>query len=64
MKNDVGSAIPGKRKRVNVTWTRITSARIVHRFLCGKGSDRKMEVIYTTTEAARDTLALISDKTE
>ena len=64
MKNDVGSAIPGKRKRVNVTWTRITSARIVHRFLCGKGSDRKMEVIYTTKEAARDTLALIRYKVE
>lgn len=64
MKSDAGSAIRGKRKKVNVTWTRITSARTVHRSSCGKGSDRKMEVTYTTTEAARDTLALIRHKVE
>lgn len=49
MKSDAGNAIRGKRKKVNATWTRITSARTVHRSLCGKGSDRKMEVIYTPT---------------
>lgn len=64
MKNDAGSAIHGKRKRANATWTRIISALIVHRSLCGKGSDRKMEVIHTSTWLVRNILALIRYKVE
>ena len=64
MKNDAGSAIHGKRKRANATWTRIISARIVHRFSCGKGSDREMEVIHTSEWVVRNILALIRYKVE
>ena len=64
MKNDAGSAIRGKQKKVNATWTRITSARTVHRSSCGKGSDREMEVIHTSEWVVRNILALIRYKVE
>lgn len=59
MKSDAGSSIRGKRKKVSATWT-----RTVHRSSCGKGSDRKMEVIHTQTEVVRNILALIRYKVE
>lgn len=64
MKSDAGSTIRGKRKKVNATWTRITSARTVHRSSCGKGSDREMEVIHTSEWVIRNILALIRYKVE
>lgn len=62
MKSDAGNAIRGKRKKVNATWTRITSARTVHRSSCGKGSDRKMEVIHTPTEVISSHVRLSKDE--
>nr|DAE69832.1 MAG TPA: hypothetical protein [Caudoviricetes sp.] len=32
---------PWETKEINATWTRITSARTVHRSSCGKGSEEK-----------------------